>query len=560
MTDNLIDKDLQSFQDDYQKGNENGSLKPSEPLSPEEKKEYFANYGSSNEYITSDEEIVSYLKDFNSEELKNLMKMLDNEETGEPIRETLYQIRKIKENALVVQSNELVEASQSLTSVEMRIVYALIGLLNPIKEESFIPTKVYIRDIAKACGLNVNSSYVQIEKACNNIMKKPIILQTFDRDGKRITLRRTWFTQLDTFENENFILFKFHPDLTDELLQLKKYGRGFVTAKGKVLTKLGVESLFPMRFFPLMIKNLKFKTCEFSIDHIIQIFQLEGKYCDKRTGKINITLLQKRVIQTTVDKINDITDLQISFKPIKIGRKIESYRFFISKKNTSDSTENNDMNLPTVNESTDWMTNPSVVKTIGELKKHGFSDMYKSVALGKFTNSEDFIAASMSAIEKLKNRQKNPHGETINNTGAYLLKVILSYNPVDERFFAKEEKELQMQEQNKAVKRMESIANAPTWEDIIKIAKDQNNVSDAIKVLQDAKDAKRTVYENYKEAYRLTYNTYYDVDLEIAKLVSNDLNTLHVEEVNYDLLAKERENAPKNIAELKERLANKFKV
>ena len=60
---------------------------------------------------------------------------------------------------------------------------------------------------------------------------------------------------------------------------------------------------------------------------------LRGKYIDKRTGRVNAALLIQKVIKKSVEKINSITYLEIEYKPIKIGKKIDSIRFFINDKN-----------------------------------------------------------------------------------------------------------------------------------------------------------------------------------------------------------------------------------
>ena len=392
------------FEEWYQKALESGEIEP---------------------YTMTPREIYDFLKEYGTkEQIEEFLKEFD----GVPPVEVLAEIKKITNHALVVQSNELAEASQNLTAIELRIVYNLVGLLNPKDETDFISTKVYIRDVAKLCELDPKNAYRQIEKACDNIMKKPIIINTKDRNGKKITLRRTWFIQLDTFEGESYIQFKFHPDLRDELLQFHKYGRGYVSTKGNILNALG--DVFSMRFFNLMLKNLKLKKCEYTIEQIIVMFQLEGKYIDKRTGKLNISLFIKRVIQSAVDKINNLTDLQVEYQPVKVGRKVESIRFFVKmKKNAAaDVYADNYMDVPTPEESVSWMQLPAVSKMLATLKGMGFSEAYRSPALGKFTNADDFLAAAGKAVASVTAAQNNPNSKRIVNPGAMLFKIIMDYD------------------------------------------------------------------------------------------------------------------------------------
>ena len=468
------------------------------------------------EYGTK-EDIEQFIKDFN----------------WKPAKESLSQIKKLKDNALVVQSNELAEASQNLTSIELRIVYNLIGLLNPMTETDFISTKVYIKDLAKLCELDLKNAYGQIDRACDNIMKKPIILNSYDRNGKKITLRRTWFTELDTFEGEGYIQFRFHPDLKDELLQFHKYGRGYVSARGNIINKLG--EVFPMRFFNLMIKNLKMRTCEYTLEQIIEMFQLQGKYVDKRVGTVNSAMLIKRVIKSAVDKINQVTDLDVKFTPIKVGRRIEAIRFFISMKptNSESATPESLLNKPTAEEDVSWIKKPEVAKMLSVLKSHGFGDAYRSPVLGKFKNAEDFIAASQKAIAVLT---ENRSGK-IRNAGALLFSTIMDYDAKKERFFAEEEEKQEQEKQDKIRAKRAVISLANDWLEIIKLASEQQSKEDAITVLNDGEEYRQDLLRRFKQAYQLAYNENYDIKLEIARITVNGVETLlPLPKINYDLL------------------------
>lgn len=476
------------------------------------------------------EQIIKILEKYGTKE--QIEKFLANFD-GVPTEEVLKEIKKLTSNALVVQSNALAEASQDLTSVELRIVYNLIGLLNPRDETDFISTKVFIKDLAKICGLDRRNAYRQIDKACDMIMKKPIIITTTDRNGKKITLRRPWFIQLDTFENENYIQFKFHPDLRDELLQFHKYGKGFVAARKNILNQLG--DVFSMRLFNLMLKNLKLKQCEYTIDQFVNMFQLEGKYIDKRTGSINTALFIKRVIESAINKINDVTDLQITYKPVKVGRKIESVRFFIEmKKDKSINIYNNvEIDKPTPEEDISWMKQNIVTKKLEQLKKYGFSEAYRSPTLGKFTNAEDFTAAVNKAITALETSTKH-----IDKPGAFLFSTIMDYKPEKERFFAEEDRLAQLEQEQKEKEIKNKIADASLWEDIISLATIQTEKEDAINVLKQAEKQRPELLKRYKNIYNKVYPKAgsYELEIEISRINIYGISELaKTPKLNYSL-------------------------
>lgn len=484
--------------------------------------------------VPTPEEIAAYMKEYGGE-INDLIKWMEDSDDGKPLAEAIAQFKRIKDNALVVQSNELAEASQNLTAVELRMVYNLIGLLNPKSEDDFISTKVYIKDLAKICDLDEKSAYLQIDRACTNIMRKPIIINTRDRNGKKITIRRTWFTQLDSFEGEGYIQFRFHPDLRDELLQFHKYGRGYVSVKGNVLNKLG--DIFPMRFFNLMIKHLKIGKCEYTIKEIIHMFQLEGKYIDKRTGGINTSLFIKRVVESAITKINEITDLNVTIKPIKVGRKIESIRFFI---NTKKKETENQINLPTQEEDVSWIKNPSVAKQLEKLKESGFKDSYRHAILGKFTCVEDFCTATARAINIVEECSNDASAKPIQNKGALLFNLIMEYDPSTQRMFEAEEREEREKKEQKAKTIRKTISNAETWESIAEIASNQSSIEDGVKVMLDASQQHPELLERYQKAFKLTYpNETYELEVEICRVraYKDGLDELRkTPKVNYDLI------------------------
>ena len=90
-----------------------------------------------------------------------------------------------------------------------------------------------------------------------------------------------------------------------------------------------LKDVFPMRLFQLIIKNLKRNQCQYSIEDIVFMFQLEDSYIDKRRGKINTSLLIKKNIEPAIEKINKLTNIHIEFSLIKENKTIKYIQFFM---------------------------------------------------------------------------------------------------------------------------------------------------------------------------------------------------------------------------------------
>lgn len=480
-------------------------------------------------------QVYEYLKEFGTpEEMEEFTQKYGTSNKNSNIKE----ITKLRENALVVQSNNLIEASQNLTGVELRIVYNLISYLNPKTEEDFETTKISYKRLAEICNLTSKDYFHQITKACDNIMRKPIIIKTTNRNGDPIVLRRTWFIQLDTIGGkDSYVLYKFHPDLTDELLQLTKYNHYYTSLSAQKLTILKDE--YPMRLFQLVMMNNYKGMAEYTLNDIVDIFQLQGKYMDKRTGKLNTSLFLKKVFQTSVDRINEVAGEKIvDFRAVKLGKKVDSVQIFFLK-----TGKKNIVEQPTKTESVAWRQSPQVVKMLKKMEEMGFSVMYKSPILNKFNNLDDFMTACNNAIHNLTATKNNPSAKHIDNDGAFLFTEIMSYDKETEKMFAEEERAA-MEEKEKQDQEIETkIFNAQNWEEIIKLVAEQSKKEEAIKILEDAAKKRKDLLKKYKDAYSLTFpGESYDIDVEKGLITLYGMDGIReTRRVNYDLLKSEKE-------------------
>ena len=460
----------------------------------------------------------------------------------------------------IVQSNALVEGCYALTDVEQRVLFALISGIG--NDKTLKRITVRIKDIAEMCNLTQKNAYTQLDNVCDRLIQKAVIIKTQDRNGKRASFRHPWFSELNNKEVSGVVTYQFHKSLANELLELKTLGGGgWVSITQGMVNKL--ESAFAISFYILFLKWLKIGHLNLSIEQIITLFDLKGKYIDKRTKKLNCTMMLQRVVYPAIERINSITNMSVGYELQKLGRSITGimFRFRLKQEHqeTVQDTDTKQINVPPREEDKTWRTRKAVKDACERLYANGFtkSEALTNQILDKFDNEDDFKEAVAVALHELTAARLVTE---IPNPGGFLYSKIIEFEPEKHKMFQAEAEAEKQKEMDKTKKRIESIASAAVWEDIIRIAKAQNNVSDAVKVLHEAKESRAELYENYKEAYRLTYpDTYYDVDLDIAQLTSNnDISTLKEEKVDYDLLAKQRADAPKNFEELKARLAGKM--
>lgn len=460
----------------------------------------------------------------------------------------------------IVQSNALVEGCYALTDVEQRVLFALISGIG--NDKTLKRITVRIKDIAEMCNLTQKNAYTQLDNVCDRLIQKAVIIKTQDRNGKRASFRHPWFSELNNKEVSGVVTYQFHKSLANELLELKTLGGGgWVSITQGMVNKL--ESAFAIRFYILFLKWLKIGHLNLSIEQIITLFDLKGKYIDKRTKKLNCTMMLQRVVYPAIERINSITNMSVGYELQKLGRSITGimFRFRLKQEHqeTVQDTDTKQINVPPREEDKTWRTRKAVKDACGRLYANGFtkSESLTNQILDKFDNEDDFKNAVSVALDELTKAKLS--SAQVSNPGGLLYSKIIDFNPEEHKMFQAEAEAEKQKEMDKTKKRIESITNAAVWEDIIQFAKAQHDVPDAIKILREAKESRPDLYKNYVEAYRLTHPDTYDADLEIANLTSsNDINILNDVKVDYDLLAKQKADAPKSFEELKARLAGKM--
>ena len=197
------------------------SLKSGKKVKGKEIKMTNKNITYEENWILSKEEMYEYLKDTHTkEEIDKIIELCG----GKPTREILLKCQDIDKDILITRNNYSIKTELLLTPMELRFMTYLISTLDFQKEKDLKNKVVSINDIAKACNLNPETTYKEINRICDSIMGKSIIIDLCNQKGKSIcTIRRPWFLKLDTYEGPHKLLFQFHPELHDELKRYQKY-------------------------------------------------------------------------------------------------------------------------------------------------------------------------------------------------------------------------------------------------------------------------------------------------------------------------------------------------
>ena len=186
---------------------------------------------------------------------------------------------------------------------------------------------------------------------------------------------------------------------------------------------------------------------------------------------------------------------------------------------------------------TPWYMDERVEDAAKELVKHGLDRATLPKFFKKFDSVEDFIKAQVVALDTLTSyRTKNID---VDSPGGVLYKAMDEYDPALTNLFNDMDNEVQEESTKKLEKETAisaAIQNAITWEDIVSIVMQQSDKAKIVKMLNDAAAQHPELLERYKTAYSMKYPDTYDLDVEIARLHVDGINSIKPPSVDYSLL------------------------
>lgn len=242
----------------------------------------------------------------------------------------------INNDEYIYKSNDLIESNYSLSVNEQRLIYLGAKKLKPIFVKSnvkpsdlttyastqrFGNLKISLSEFRKEFGLKGNYLYSQLETAANELFNREIMYHTSNG-----YVKKRWVITSKYDKSTKCVSLTFHPDLILDLLIFKsRYSKLQHNATKKLTTG------YAFRFYEILKSSVHLESRNMTL---VEIKEKLGISLDKY--KV-FTKLKRDVIDKSIDAINEYTDIQVDYEPIKVGRAIDSVTFNIRIK------ENNEM-------------------------------------------------------------------------------------------------------------------------------------------------------------------------------------------------------------------------
>lgn len=221
----------------------------------------------------------------------------------------------MNKNHLVTQSNGLVDARyhEPLSARQQKIVLSVVSKIQ-IADEDFKIYEVRIRDFHEMLGLQGEPKYTEMKKITEKLLKKSLEIT---REKGRF-LQVNWFSSIEYFEHEGRMEFSFDPKLKPYLLDLKKAYTSY-----RLSNILSLSSPSSIRLYELM------KKWEYLGKWDVTIESLKDRLGIKQQSYSVYGNFKNRIIVPSINELNEKTDIHISFKEIKTGRKVVGFEFTI---------------------------------------------------------------------------------------------------------------------------------------------------------------------------------------------------------------------------------------
>ncbi len=218
------------------------------------------------------------------------------------------------ENNLIVKSNELIEARFNLTLNEQKLfLYAVSQLDKDLLE--FTSITVNIRDFTNLVD-TTEKRYEEIRDIARSLREKEVFINI---DNKQVSMG--WFSKVKAEERTGDIEIFFDNDMMPYLLQLKKRFTRY-----QLKNILYMKNKYSIRVYELLKQYEKIGSRSFELLKLKKVLALEkGQY-------IRIYDFERFVLKPSMEEINELTDINVSYEKVKKGRKVVGIEYTISSK------------------------------------------------------------------------------------------------------------------------------------------------------------------------------------------------------------------------------------
>lgn len=224
-------------------------------------------------------------------------------------------------NLVVRYKNAINRAAHFLDVIEQRIILSAIAQV-PVGEVTDEELYCVSASDLVELGSNQTKVYGQMKEAVKTLFDRYLTL-TFEDGKSRRTRYFRWVQTVDYADNEARIYLRFSKDLLPFITDIQREFTRF-----NLIDLAGIRSSYAVRLYALLMQFRDTGKLMIKVDDLRERFELSDKYNTYNN-------LKARVIEPAVKQINagSRTQIKVSFKEKKIGRKVDTLIFTFKFKN-----------------------------------------------------------------------------------------------------------------------------------------------------------------------------------------------------------------------------------
>lgn len=216
------------------------------------------------------------------------------------------------ENELIVKSNSLIEARYELNLMEQKIILYAVSKLDT-SEGNFNKVQIEVKKVTELIDSTVKR-YTEFREIASKLMDRKVYL------ADRPDLDVRWLASSE-YIGKGIIELEFSEKLTPYLLQLKARFTRY-----QLKNILYLKNKYSIRIYELLKQYQTIKSRKFTIEELKETLMLgEDQYS-------RLYDFERFILKSSMDEINELTDIDINYEKIRTGRKVTGIKYIIESK------------------------------------------------------------------------------------------------------------------------------------------------------------------------------------------------------------------------------------
>jgi plasmid replication initiation protein len=217
----------------------------------------------------------------------------------------------------VVKANAIIQKARFILSAqEQRILLFLISKVKP--NDTAFEEKIFdIGEFCKVCGINYNGkNYRDLKAAIKTLSDKSLWVTR--EDGSETLLR--WISTATVDKPGGKLGIKFHEHMMPYILQLSDNFTQY-----ELFYTLGMKSQYSVRLYELLKSYEGLLKPEWTM----KLAELKKRLDAEIYTKFHD--FRRKVLEIAMKEINDVSDIRVTYEPLKTGRSYTDIRFTIRR-------------------------------------------------------------------------------------------------------------------------------------------------------------------------------------------------------------------------------------